>query len=1094
LAVSGALVVLGCGIAACNRAPARELVQRHARLLAALAAVGWGEERLEGAEPALLSQDVETDHGAGAPVASTLAAHAPPPQLASALRQEVKAIARQVASGASARDIRDRALIEALAGRLDQAIASLVTAAATTHLAGPPNDLAALYLARARRRDRPEDLLAALEAAAEALRRDPTCLPARFNRALALQRLGLEPTAHTAWQIYSRRDVRSGWAELARLHLAHLERPRQLPPRAAVRSALAHAAAPERAGELACVVARSPQMARELAEGEALAAWAAAWQAGDDHAAREALAMARAVGEALAARSYEHLTADAVAAIDGALAAPGGRDGRGGNARAATLAAGHRSYGDGVGAFARGDFEDASRAFSSAGRLLARGGSPFAARAAYERARCIYSRSDYPLVLATLEPLLRSGAANRSPALRAGCLRLRGLIRVLRMDPAGALADLTTAAALFGGLGEAANSAAVHILTGTALDTLGDSAAAWKHLHLGLVAARAAGDPAPLYGAYGETVVAALRLGHPLAALAFAQEYVEQARRVAPPPVLVGSLLLRATCQVELHDAIAADADVREARPLIDHLEDPGQRQSLLGDFSFVAGRAARLASARGSLRTLDEAVAVYEHTDYHLLLAALLAERARAHLAVGDEARAEADLAAAIGERERQRRQIPDAERRIGFFARDRALFDEMIALQLRRHRADLALEYAERGRARVLLDAALGTAGEAASGAPPLRAGNLAARLPRGVTLIEYQLLEDRALAWCARRGSAARLQILASTPADLTRKVAELRRALRAGDAQALAAAPGALYEALLAPLLAGVPANDRLVLVPDGALHELPFPLLREPRTGRWLIASHVISLAPSAALYLRALDRDRQLARLGPGTAAAVLDPAFDAAVFPALARLPSAAADARAVARLGLPLTTLSGADATADRFLAVASQSTVVHFGGHALLNQADGMLSALALAPGAGDSGALYARDLWRRRLERTRLVVLAACEAMRGRELAGEGAISLGRAFLAAGVPAVVASVVPVPDTEVHAFFDDFYSRLAAGDDAATALTTTQLACLQGRDGDLCRPEVWGQFELIGAAVSVRGSAGSSGQLTSRQHLVP
>jgi hypothetical protein len=36
-----------------------------------------------------------------------------------------------------------------------------------------------------------------------------------------------------------------------------------------------------------------------------------------------------------------------------------------------------------------------------------------------------------------------------------------------------------------------------------------------------------------------------------------------------------------------------------------------------------------------------------------------------------------------------------------------------------------------------------------------------------------------------------------------------------------------------------------------------------------------------------------------------------------------------------------------SGADATAGRFLDLASWSTVVHFGGDALMNQADGMLS---------------------------------------------------------------------------------------------------------------------------------------------------
>jgi CHAT domain-containing protein len=655
------------------------------------------------------------------------------------------------------------------------------------------------------------------------------------------------------------------------------------------------------------------------------------------------------------------------------------------------------------------------------------------------------------------------------------------------MDPSGALADLTAADALFTAIGEVANQAAVQVMIGTALDTLGDSRAAWKYFHLGLLAAHASGELSPLYGAYGEITVAAAHLGHAQAALLFAHEYVQQARPIGPPPVRIGSLLLRASCFVALHDGAAASVDVREARALVDRLVDPGQRESILGDLLFVSGRASRLDSAPGALRALDEAVTIYSHTDYHFLLAALLEERARARLALGDEPRAEADLAAAIGERERQRARIRDAERRIDFFERDRSVFEEMIDLQVRRrHRADMAFEYAERGRARALLDAALGAGSTTASGGEPVSARNLSSHLPVGVTLIEYQIQMGRVLAWCVHRGSGITLHQLAASPLVLARDVQELRRALSDGSVPALAASASRLYETLLTPLLPCLAAGNHLVFVPDGALHELPFPLLREPRTGRFLIESHVVSVAPSAALYMHALDRDRRLSRLGPGTALAVLDPAFDREVFPELPRLPAAKAESEAVARLGLPVMTLAGATATRDRFFDLAPRATVVHFGGHALVNEANGMLSELTLAPGSttDDSGVLYARDLWNRRFGRTRLVALAACGALRGHELVGEGVVSLARAFLAAGVPTVVASVAAIPDLQAHAFFDRFYAHLAAGEDGPTALQGAQLECLRAADPDLRRPDLWGQFEVIGASV---GSPLRSARLT-------
>lgn len=72
---------------------------------------------------------------------------------------------------------------------------------------------------------------------------------------------------------------------------------------------------------------------------------------------------------------------------------------------------------------------------------------------------------------------------------------------------------------------------------------------------------------------------------------------------------------------------------------------------------------------------------------------------------------------------------------------------------------------------------------------------------------------------------------------------------------------------------------------------------------------------------------------------------------------------------------------------------------------------------------------------------------MVTLASCRSAGGRVLPGEGPMSLGRAFLAAGARVVLGSLWPLRDDEAETFFGRFYRRLAAGENAAAALAATQ-----------------------------------------------
>jgi CHAT domain-containing protein len=169
----------------------------------------------------------------------------------------------------------------------------------------------------------------------------------------------------------------------------------------------------------------------------------------------------------------------------------------------------------------------------------------------------------------------------------------------------------------------------------------------------------------------------------------------------------------------------------------------------------------------------------------------------------------------------------------------------------------------------------------------------------------------------------------------------------------------------------------------------------------------------------------------------------------------------------------------LQGAAATRGAFLAGLGRASVVEFGGHAVVHPDLPGRSALVLADGPGGaSGALYARDLAGLALPHTELVVLAACGTARGDLSRTDGVASLVHPFLAAGVPAVVASLWNVDDAATARLSLALHRRLAAGEDAAAALRSAQLELLRGPRESLRSPLAWAPFELFGAAVKLGG----------------
>ncbi len=291
--------------------------------------------------------------------------------------------------------------------------------------------------------------------------------------------------------------------------------------------------------------------------------------------------------------------------------------------------------------------------------------------------------------------------------------------------------------------------------------------------------------------------------------------------------------------------------------------------------------------------------------------------------------------------------------------------------------------------------------------------------------------------------------------------------------AGREEAEAALAARLYRRLLAPALADLPPKvARLVLVPDDALHRLPFDALRSAAYELPLGARYALSRAPSATLWLR------WRGEAAPQTVRAALVLA-DPASPPAAARLGLAPlAHARSegwevtqALRRGSSL--LEGAKASEAALEGPGlADFGVLHLAAHAVTDEVHPERSAVVLSATAQEGkspaqdGMLRASEIARLHLD-GRLVVLGSCRSAGGQVLRGEGVMSLARAFFQAGARTVVATLWPVRDDDAEALFEHFYRHLARGESVSGALREAR----RERIADGAPASAWAGFVVLG-----------------------
>ena len=285
----------------------------------------------------------------------------------------------------------------------------------------------------------------------------------------------------------------------------------------------------------------------------------------------------------------------------------------------------------------------------------------------------------------------------------------------------------------------------------------------------------------------------------------------------------------------------------------------------------------------------------------------------------------------------------------------------------------------------------------------------------------------------------------------------RVAELPRAAGLGDAVALALGAWrrrdrvsdgparTLYEAVAAPVQAALPPGvRRWIVIPDGALHEVPFGALVDPATGRTLAETHALSVIPSATLWLRLRSMPAPVPRRG--ALLALADPELDEVTRERLPPLTGARAEAESARRVLGGGTVAYGADAVSDVLRRSAPDApAVVLIAAHALVDSADPERSAIALA-----DGPLTLREIRDLPLDGA-VVILSGCASATGETTSGEGVLGLSRAFFRAGARTVVATLWPVRDDEAARAVSAIARGLGRGRSVDDALHDAQRAFL-------------------------------------------
>lgn len=396
----------------------------------------------------------------------------------------------------------------------------------------------------------------------------------------------------------------------------------------------------------------------------------------------------------------------------------------------------------------------------------------------------------------------------------------------------------------------------------------------------------------------------------------------------------------------------------------------------------------------------------------------------------------------------------------------------------------------------------------------------------------LLEYSLGQDKSYLWAVTENSISSYELPGrATLEELAREVymllttrqrlgektnydSEVANADAAYSEKSLA-----LSRMLLGPVQSKLGQN-KLLIVSDGLLQYIPFEALPLPQDDSaagianttsgnerpLLVAEHEVINLPSFSTLAEVRrqvappdsrqkvlsiladpvfeNRDLrvQAASPQPGKAEeqshllAILRDLDDFKLGSSVSRLPYTSFEARAILKFVPQDLTMLATDFDAARSTVLSPEMEhyqIIHFATHSFVNSTHPQLSGILLSmvdkQGVSQNGFLQLRDIYNLKLS-AKLVVLSACSTALGKDVKGEGLISLTRGFMYAGAKSVVASLWKVDDRATAELMTRFYAAMIKDNLPPAAALRAAKESLR-REPRWSAPYYWAGFVLQG-----------------------
>jgi CHAT domain-containing protein len=310
------------------------------------------------------------------------------------------------------------------------------------------------------------------------------------------------------------------------------------------------------------------------------------------------------------------------------------------------------------------------------------------------------------------------------------------------------------------------------------------------------------------------------------------------------------------------------------------------------------------------------------------------------------------------------------------------------------------------------------------------------------------EYALLPDRVLIWVVTNNKFETRSVSIAR-ADVEQKVQDFLADLRSGQPEMRGNAE--LYNILIGPVADLLQNGRPVAIIPDRALHGLPFGAIRCPEN-RYLIEYYPIIESPTLT-HLLSVDsghvRRDTIVTFGAGNEDVAENREF---------------ASIKTIYRT---VSSFTGAEVTRAKFLDEMERAAIFHYAGHSAHDATDPLRSAILLDGDKGGPNNVTAVDIVGRKLRPHSVVILSSCDSSVGNSKDGVGIRGLTSAFLVSGASAVVGSLWPVESTSTSELMIGFHKAFATEQlPIAQALRKAQLAFIQA-NSKRSHPYYWSGF---------------------------